>query len=121
MIPKLAIESKLRGAELPDEDIRGFIDGFTSGEITDAQMSALAMAICCRGMSDRETATLTDAMMRSGRVLEWGASPQFNITGRHNVHPRAAIAARKTPETHNKYVQFYDQIERETKENEANG
>ena len=74
MIPKLAIESKLRGAELPDEDIRGFIDGFTSGEITDAQMSALAMAICCRGMSDRETATLTDAMMRSGRVLEWDAT-----------------------------------------------
>ena len=64
---------------------------------------------------------LEDAMEKIKRVLEWGASPQFNITGQHNVHPRAAIAARKAPETHDKYVQFYDQIERETKENEANG
>ena len=82
MIPKLAIDLKRTGAELPDEDIRDFINGFTRGEITDAQMSALAMAICCRGMSERETATLTDAMMRSGRVLEWeGTTADKHSTG----------------------------------------
>ena len=29
------------------------------------------MAICCRGMTERETADLTDAMMHSGRCLDW--------------------------------------------------
>ena len=59
---------------------------------------------------------LEDAMEKIKRVIEWGASPQFNITGQHNVHPREAIAARKSSETRDKYVQFYDQIESETQD-----
>ena len=40
--------------------------------MVDARLVTLAMAICCRGMTERETADLTDAMMRSGRCLDWG-------------------------------------------------
>ena len=68
---KLILDKKREGHTLGSAEIREFVDGFTKGEIPDYQMSALAMAICCRGMTDRETADLTDAMMRSGAMLEW--------------------------------------------------
>ena len=75
MTAKEVIDAKRRGLALGSEDIRTFVDGFTRGEIPDAQMSALAMAICCRGMDGRETADLTAAMTASGRSLEWGGRP----------------------------------------------
>ena len=72
---KLILDKKREGYALGSAEIREFIDGFTKGEIPDYQMSALAMAICCRGMTDRETADLTDAMMRSGAILDWRDLP----------------------------------------------
>ena len=71
MIAKLILDKKREGHALGSAEIREFIEGFTHGEIPDYQMSALAMAICCRGMTDRETADLTEAMKRSGRCLDW--------------------------------------------------
>jgi len=71
MIAKLILDKKREGHALGTAEIREFVEGFTRGEIPDYQMSALAMAICCRGMTDRETADLTEAMRRSGRCLEW--------------------------------------------------
>ena len=75
MVAKLIIDKKREGRALGSAEIREFVDGFTRGEIPDYQMSALAMAICCRGMTERETADLTDAMMRSGACLEWSGLP----------------------------------------------
>ena len=71
MIAKIVIDKKREGRALGSAEIREFISGFTAGEIPDYQMSALAMAICCRGMTERETADLTDSMMRSGACLTW--------------------------------------------------
>jgi pyrimidine-nucleoside phosphorylase len=71
MIAKLVLDKKREGRALGSAEIREFVEGFTRGEIPDYQMSALAMAVCCRGMTARETADLTDAMMHSGRCLEW--------------------------------------------------
>ena len=71
MIAKLILDKKREGHALGSAEIREFIEGFTHGEIPDYQMSALAMAICCRGMTDRETADLTEVMKRSGRCLDW--------------------------------------------------
>ncbi len=70
MLPQWVIEKKRDGGELTDEEIRWFIKGFTTGEIADYQMSAMAMAIYLKGMSPREIATLTDAMMRSGDLVD---------------------------------------------------
>lgn len=69
-IPTL-IERKREGGSLTPDEIRGVIQGFTSGAIPDYQMSALAMAIYFRGMSEEETAALTDAMLHSGETLVW--------------------------------------------------
>ena len=71
MIAKLILDKKREGHALGSAEIREFVEGFTRGEIPDYQMSALAMAICCRGMNERETGDLTEAMRNSGRNLEW--------------------------------------------------
>jgi pyrimidine-nucleoside phosphorylase len=66
-----SIAAKRDGRELSPDEIASLIDGFTRGEIPDYQMAAFAMAVCCRGMSLRETAALTEAMLHSGVTLDW--------------------------------------------------
>ena len=68
---KLLLDKKREGHALGSAEIREFVEGYTKGEIPDYQMAALAMAICCKGMTPRETADLTDAMMRSGVTVDW--------------------------------------------------
>ena len=72
---KLLLDKKREGHALGSAEIREFVTGFTRGEIPDYQMSAFAMAVCCRGMTPRETADLTDAMMRSGVTVDWRDVP----------------------------------------------
>ena len=69
-IPTL-IEKKRDGGELSAAEIKALINDFTHGEVPDYQMSAWAMAVFFRGMTPQETQHLTDAMMRSGRVLKY--------------------------------------------------
>ncbi len=64
------IIKKRQGYELSDEEIRFWINGYTHGEIPDYQSSAMQMAIVFQGMNNREIATLTDAMLHSGDVLD---------------------------------------------------
>ena len=64
------IEKKRDGGELSDEEIAFFVKGYTDGEIPDYQASALTMAIFYKGMSERETATLTMNMAKSGDMLD---------------------------------------------------
>ena len=64
------IRHKRQGLALTEAEIRYMIDGYTAGEIPDYQMAALAMAVCLNGMTPRETAWLTDAMMRSGDQID---------------------------------------------------
>src|SRR5215471_3633077 len=71
MLPQEIIRRKRDGAELDEATIAAFVAGFGDGSISDAQIAAFAMAIFLRGMNRRETASLTRAMMRSGRVLDW--------------------------------------------------
>ena len=64
------IAKKRDGYELIESEIRFLIRGYTDGSIPDYQMSAWAMAVFYRGMTDRETAILTDAMMHSGDTVD---------------------------------------------------
>ncbi len=75
MVPQWIIEQKRDGNALADADIRAFIAGYTTGEIPDYQMAALAMAIYFQGMSAHEVSVLTDAMMRSGDLVDTSAIP----------------------------------------------
>ena len=64
------IHKKRQGEALTEEEIRFLIRGYTAGDIPDYQMSAFAMAVWFRGMTDEETAALTDAMMHSGDTVD---------------------------------------------------
>ncbi len=64
------ITKKKHGESLSDDEIRELINEYTAGNVPDYQMSSLLMAICLKGMDDRETATLTDAIARSGDMLD---------------------------------------------------
>ena len=64
------ITKKKQGKPLTAEEIAFFIEGYTRGTIPDYQAAALLMAICLRGMDDREAADLTGAMMRSGDIVD---------------------------------------------------
>ncbi|MDN5796276.1 MAG: thymidine phosphorylase [Intrasporangium sp.] len=67
------ITTKRDGDELSDRQIDWVVDAYTRGAVAEEQMAALAMAIYLRGMSHREVAGWTDAMIRSGERLDFSA------------------------------------------------
>lgn len=67
--PARLIQQKRDGRELTDDEIRDAISGVVDGSMHDAQLGAFLMAVLLRGMSMRETATLTAAMRDSGEVM----------------------------------------------------
>jgi pyrimidine-nucleoside phosphorylase len=73
MLPQWIIEKKRDGHELSEPEIRQFINAYAKGDLPDYQMSAMAMAIFLRGMNPKEIAVLTDAMMRSGDLVDTSA------------------------------------------------
>jgi pyrimidine-nucleoside phosphorylase len=64
------IEKKRDGAELSRAEIEFFLHGYTRGIIPDYQVSAMAMAVFFRDMTDRERADLTLAMAYSGAMVD---------------------------------------------------
>ena len=71
MLPQEIIRTKRDGGRLADAEIAAFIEGLTSGAISEGQAAAFAMAVFFRGMSLDECVALTRAMTRSGRRLNW--------------------------------------------------
>ncbi|TWS26459.1 thymidine phosphorylase [Tsukamurella sputi] len=65
------IATKRDGKALSDGQIDWVIDRFTTGEVADYQMSALAMAIFLNGMDRREIARWTAAMIASGERMDF--------------------------------------------------
>ncbi len=57
--------------ELTDDQIRWVIDAYTRGAVAEEQMSALAMAVLLNGMTRREIATWTAAMIASGERMDF--------------------------------------------------
>ncbi len=76
------IQKKRDKERLTKEEINWFIDGLTKESIPDYQMSALLMAIYLNGMNIEETANLTDAMLYSGKVLNF---PEQHFIDKHST------------------------------------
>lgn len=64
------IEKKRDGRELTSEEITFLVEGYTKGDIPDYQMSAFTMAIYFKGMTKKEQADFTMAMVRSGDTID---------------------------------------------------
>lgn len=69
--PSVILAKKRDGHELNAAEINWFVDGVTSGKLPDYQISALLMAMTIQGLSNAETACLTQAMMHSGKCLNF--------------------------------------------------
>ena len=63
------IIKKRAGKALAKAEIDFLISGYTKNLIPDYQFSALLMAIFLKGMTKEETASLTEAMLYSGKVI----------------------------------------------------
>ncbi len=64
------IEKKRNGHELNRSEIQFVIEGFTDGSIPDYQMSAFAMAVYFKGMTQQERVNLTELMVESGDQID---------------------------------------------------
>ena len=67
------IAKKRDGGTLNREELAFAVNGYVSRDVPDYQMSALLMAIYLRGMTDDETAVLTDVMAHSGDMVDLSA------------------------------------------------
>ncbi|HVV47038.1 MAG TPA: thymidine phosphorylase [Bryobacteraceae bacterium] len=70
---------KRRGEELSVEEIQLLVNGYTTGEIPDYQMSAFLMATYFKDMTDRELSAFTECMVNSGAVLSLDDIPGVKV------------------------------------------
>jgi len=73
------ILKKRDGVPLDRQEIDGFVVGVTDGSWPDYQITALLMAIVLRGMTNAETAWLTEAMARSGSRFDLSSVPGMKV------------------------------------------
>lgn len=71
MLPQEIIRRKRDGQALSSAEIEFFVAGLTNGSISEGQAAAFAMAVFFRDMTMDERIALTEAMKRSGDVLDW--------------------------------------------------
>ncbi len=64
------VRCKRDGGELTRDEIDWLVDAYLCGDVADEQVAAFLMAVFLRGMTSRELAFLTAAMVASGEVID---------------------------------------------------
>ena len=78
------IQKKKEGKEHTKEEINFLVENYTNGNIEDYQMSAWLMAVCFQGLTDEETAYLTEAFVNSGDILDFSSISE-NVADKHST------------------------------------
>ena len=73
------IAKKRDGGTHDRAELETIVNGYVSGEVTDYQMAAWMMAVYLRGMTDAETAELTDVMAHSGVMVDLSPIPGIKV------------------------------------------
>ena len=84
MIFSNLISKKRDGFNLKKSDVELFFNGYLIGKVTDAQMSAMLMAIYFNGMDEEEIFSLVEVMLRSGKTLDFADSKDF-VADKHST------------------------------------
>ena len=86
MLAQEIIRIKRDGGVLSPAQIGAFVAGLSDNAWSEGQAAAMAMAIFLRGLSAPETVALTQAMTRSGEVLDWsGAQLHGPVLDKHST------------------------------------
>ena len=78
------IEKKKQGCVLSKEEINFLIDSLMDGSAHDYQLAAWLMAVYFKGLTEEETAYLTEAMINSGEVIDFGVLTD-SIVDKHST------------------------------------
>lgn len=70
-LPQEWIRKKRDGETLSQQELSAFVQGVTSGAVTEAQIAAFSMAVYFQDLNVDERVALTLAVRDSGRVLRW--------------------------------------------------
>ena len=73
------IAKKRDGGTHTREELEAIVNGFVCGDVTDYQMAAWMMAVYLRGMTNEETAELTDVMAHSGVMVDLSPIPGIKV------------------------------------------
>ncbi len=84
MIPAKLISKKRDGEFLSKDELNTFFNGYLANTVTDAQMSAMLMAIYFNGMNDEEIFSLVEVMLFSGSRIEFSDSKKY-IADKHST------------------------------------
>jgi len=79
------IAKKRNGGELTDEELHSFIAGVSSGDIAEAQIGAMLMAMYLQKLSTREVTSLTREMVQSGESLTWPDQWTDQLVDKHST------------------------------------
>lgn len=78
------IDKKKRGETHTKEEIKFIIDSLMDGSAPDYQISAWLMAVYFKGMTEEETAMLTEEMIKSGETIDFGPLAE-SIVDKHST------------------------------------
>ena len=78
------IEKKKHGEAHTKEEIKFIIDSLMDGSAPDYQIAAWLMAVYFKGMTEEETAILTEEMIKSGEVIDFGVLTD-SIVDKHST------------------------------------
>ncbi|MDQ4108806.1 MAG: thymidine phosphorylase, partial [Actinomycetota bacterium] len=67
--PRAVVAAKRDGEALSEAEVRAFVEGYTTGAISDALAAAFLMACLLRGLDAEETLALTRTMVESGDTI----------------------------------------------------
>ena len=85
-LPQEWIRKKRDGFALSRQELTAFVEGVTSGAVTEAQIAAFSMAVYFQDVNVEERVALTLAVRDSGRVLDWSdAKLQGPILDKHST------------------------------------
>lgn len=86
MLAQEIIRRKRDGHPLQSDQIGAFVRGLVQGSWSEGQAAAMAMAMFLKGMTSTETIALTQAMTRSGQIMDWaGANLSGPILDKHST------------------------------------
>ena len=79
MHPYRLIRRKRDGETLEADELKTFLGAFDAGTVPEYQMAAFLMAVYFRGLTTGELTAMVEAMMASGRTVDFGDAPGRRI------------------------------------------